>query len=278
MKKSSFIIVVVAILLVLCLPVSALAAGELTPRRALIYGALINTTTSTSRAAVVYQVNSTDFTLKPTADMSAVNQISLFFVVPTTVTTFSLSISCLDSRLSQISDGSFSTNTALYNWENGAPSNVSYISGVARNKTTVDGLGTYTWDYYTTTSSNRNCIMVNLPLNITVVDDSYFYNFRVNYLNVNGQAIEDIAVTEYNAEFEDTISELAQNEERMWAQVIAPDLTDTFDRIQQQNNSTYSDYKTVIASVSVDNFLIPGLLMIVFSFAFYSYVVFGRKG
>lgn len=278
MKKSSFIIVVVAILLVLCLPVSALAAGELTPKRALIYGALINTTTSTSRAAVVYQVNATDFTLKPTADMSAVNQISLFFVVPTTITTFSLSIACLDSRLSQISDGSFSTNTAFYNWEGSSPSNVSYISGVARNKSTVDGYGTYTWDYYTTTSSDRNCIMVNLPLNITVVDDSYFYNFRVNYLNVNGQAIEDIAVTEYNAEFEDTISELAQNEERMWAQVIAPDLTDTFDRIQQQNNETYSDYKTVIASVSVDNFLIPGLLMIVFSFAFYSYVVFGRKG
>lgn len=278
MKKVSIGIVVLLALFILCLPVSVFAAGELTPGRALIYGALINTTTSTSRGAVVYQVNSTDFTLKPTADMTAVNQISLFFVVPTTITTFSLSIACLDSRLSQISDGSFSTNTALYNWEGSTPSNVTYISGVSRIKSTVNGYGTYTWDYYTTTSSGRNCIMVNLPLNITVVDDAYFYNFRVNYLNVNGQAIEDIAVTEYNAEFEDTISELAQNEERMWAQVIAPDLTDTFDRIQQQNNQTYSDYKSVIASVSVDNFLIPGLLMIVFSFAFYSYVVFGRKG
>lgn len=181
--------------------------AETKPTRALIYGALVNATTTTSRGAVVYRVNDSDFALKPTADMSAVYQISLFFVVPVNVQTFSLSIGCLDSGLSQINDGTFSTSTYLYKWENNSASEQTALSGVKRNKSTVDGIGTYTWEYYSSTSTTRNCIMVNLPLNITVVDDSNFYKFRVNYLNVNGEAIGEVDVADQVSQINQTIQD-----------------------------------------------------------------------
>ena len=58
--------------------------------------------------------------------------------------------------------------------------------------------------------------------------------------------------------------------------VVAPGI-DTW--IQDtQVSQAMGDYKKVIQAVSMNNFLVPTLIIIVFSFAFYGYALFGRKG
>lgn len=279
MKKYTICIIVLVFLLVLCLPFNSLAAGETTPFRSTVRGVIYGSSGSeTAYAAPVYSVAENEFTIKTLNSYTGVNRLSFYFELPTKVSYFSITLTSLDSTLLYTQDGIFNDYVGLYMYSDGNfSSSLNITSNTTETKSTVDGLPTYTYQY-SGGDSTRNCIVVSIPLSATVMGANSFYNFRVNNFSVNGIPINDIAVTETNAEFEDNISQLAQNEERMWAQVIAPDLTDALDRIQQQNNTTYNDYKAVISAVSIDNFLIPGLLMIVFSFAFYSYVIFGRKG
>ena len=203
----------------------------------------------------------------------------MFFVVPTEVKTFSLSVSCLDSRLSQINDGSFSNSVALYNWEGSSASNVSYITGVARNKSTVNGYGTYTWEYYTTTSSGRNCIMVNLPLNITVVDDSYYYGFRINYLNVNGQAVEEIETNQQTTsqieEFNNLLEQTQVYETDLWSKIYVPG-QETSLIISASQSALNSGYP--IITLMQSNTVVPFMLTTVFALAFFSFLLFGKRG
>lgn len=278
MSYKRLIVLAVSILCIVCLSVvSSYASGELTPKRVVIYGALIGETTSTNRAGTVYQVNESVFTVKPSVDMAAVSGFLLFFVLPENVNTFKIRITALNN-LTYNADGSFGSDVILYNFNGSSYTDSTYITGsTVKQKSTVDGYATFDWQYIGG-SGNRNTIALRIPMGATAVNASSFYNFRVDEFSLNGVAVTDVAVTETNEGFEDVISQLAQNEERMWSQVVAPDLTDFIDRIQSQNNGAYNDYRSVISAVSIDNFLVPGLLLIVFSFAFYSYVIFGRKG
>lgn len=277
MKKVSTWIVFLLTLLVLCLPVSSLAAGELTPVRTTLYGAIVGNTTSSTYSLPVYQVDSDTFCIIPSRNYNAVSQFNFFFSIPSGFTSFKIVYSFDESYFSNITDGTFSMTLVSYNYSNGALTDTFNLSGATSTQSTSNGRVTITHQWRGS-EKDRNCVSVGFLTNITVANQNQYYNFDVDEFIVNGVAVEDLAVTEQNAEWEDTITQLAQNEERMWAQVIAPDLTDTLDRISQGNNDTYQDYKMVISSVSINNFLIPGLLFIVFSFAFYSYVVFGRKG
>lgn len=274
MRKGSFLVISISILLVLCLPVVSLAKP---PYRAQILGAYLDSGENPSVKAVnVVPVNNNTFGIYSNDDLELCTRLYLYFGAGTN------GISNFNIQIKLLSEG-YQLNTSANNIAYSRLNNVT-SSGVVSDsiavgsdlRQTYDG-NTITWQYIRSSVIDRNGILLVLTFQNFMLGSTPVY-FEVLNFSVNGIPFDEIEVTEYNAEFEDTISELAQNEERMWAQVIAPDLTDTFDRIQQQNNETYSDYKAVIASVSVDNFLIPGLLMIVFSFAFYSYVVFGRKG
>ena len=274
MRKGSILAISISILLVLCLPVVSFAKP---PMRAQILGVYYESGSNPSVIPInVVPVNNNTFGIYSTDQLEVCTRLYLYFGAGTN------GISNFNIQIKVLSDG-YQLNTSANNIAYSRLNNISSTGVVTDSvsvgsdlRQTYDG-NTITWQYIRSSVIDRNGILLVLTFQNFMLGSNPVY-FEVLNFSVNGIPLEEIEVTEYNADFEDYISEMARNEDRMWAQVVAPDLTDYLDYVQQANNSTYTDYKDVISAVSINNFLVPGLLFIVFSFAFYSYVVFGRKG
>lgn len=280
MRKGSFLAISIAILLVLCLPVAVFAAGELTPKRASIYGAIYDSGSSAAafHDAPVYQVNDTDFCIVPDETYTGVSQIRLYFFLDvSSFNSIDIVITLLDSRLLVGQDGSFTSNCFAYNYTNGSFSNyLNLTQDVRMSKSTVNDLATYHFQFTSETAISRNMIMFTIPLAATVMGSASYYNFRVNSFYVNGIAVNDISVTETNEGFAEDISSLSQSENEWWQRVVMPDYDAYLDDPNIIDGST--DYRLVIREISFNNFLVPGMITLVFIMAFYGFLLYGKKG
>lgn len=273
-------VLVVTVMLIVCLSAFSVSADL---RSVQIWGTIVGTSSNSWTYMEWQQIGQNTFAYKGTyegSSVSNVNYYSYYFnTTQTSISNFDVQITIHDDGLTGLNN--WGANTIIVYQENssgGLGSNTTITSQV--DYTPVDnGDGSWSISYkYIGNSVPGSILRLSFRCSAYTLVATSWRTFTIDKFVVNGIDYSDYEVTETNEVFEDYITQLAQNEERMWAQVIAPDLTDAFDRIHQQNNSTYNDYKAVISAVSIDNFLIPGLLMIVFSFAFYSYVIFGRKG
>lgn len=274
MKKRSMCVVAAAILLVLCLPVTALAAGELTPIRARFYGALAQGENSQWVNLRCYTDQNNRFVLMSDVNGFSVSYITLFFDLGVShVDSFSLRIKKDNALL----DGSTSLSSQAVNLMDSNFSNsVSIRTQCQISRTTAGDDTFYNWSLYSSSGYDLNVLSVTINYGATVIGSNSPIGFIVENLTVNGFSVEEIAITEYNEGFADQIADLAEIEEELWVDVVAPGI-DTW--IQDQSVAqAMGDYKQVIQAVSMDNFLVPSLIIIVFSFAFYGYALFGRKG
>ena len=275
MNKYSVFAISVAILLVLCLPVSVLAAGELTPLRATLYGAIVGNTSSATFSLPVYQVDSDTFCVVPSNNYNAVSQMNFFFSIPSGFTSFKIVFSFDEGYFSNIADGSFTLSMLAYNYSGGGFSSSQSLTGYSSSQTTSNGRVTITHQWRGS-AIDRNCVSVGFKLNATVANKSQYYNFDVDEFVVNGVAIEDLAVTETNAGFAEDISALSQNENEWWQRVVMPDYDQFLDDPNIIDGST--DYRLAIREISFNNFLVPGMITLVFIMAFYGFLLYGKKG
>ena len=281
MKKASIWIVVLLVLFVLCLPVSVFADGETTPLTAFITGVIYGSSGSQANyRAPVYTGVDNQFVIVPNDTYSGVSQFRIYFSFNVdSVQTFDLTVRKVTTTWLDASASLSSQNLYLYQYNSstGAFSNAINIrTSSTQVRSTVDGVTTYHWAHYNSSAyEGYNSVMVVIPVDTAVVGENSPLVFAVDSFVVNGVSVENIAVTEYNEGFAEQISDLAEIEEEMWLDVVAPGI-DTW--IENQSVSqAMGDYKQVIQAVSMNNFLVPSLIIIVFSFAFYGFALFGRK-
>lgn len=271
MKKASIGIFILVALLVLCLPVASFAKP---PYRAQILGAYYESGENPSVKAInVVPVNNNTFGIYSTDQLELCTRLYFYFGAGTN------GISNFNIQIKVLSEGyqlNTSANNIAYSRLNNVTSTGVISDSVAVGsdlRQTYDG-NTITWQYIRSSVIDRNGILLVLTFQNFMLGSNPVY-FEVLNFSVNGIPFDEIEVTETNEGFAEQISDLAEIEEELWVDVVAPGI-DTW--IQNQSVAqAMGDYKQVIQAVSMDNFLVPSLIIIVFSFAFYGFALFGRK-
>ena len=272
MRKHCCYAIFIAVVLVLCLPVTSFAKP---PMRAQILGVYYESGNNSSVIPInIVPVNNNTFGIYSTDQLEYCTRLYLYFGAGTN------GISNFNIQIKLLSDG-YQLNTSANNIAYSRLNNIT-STGVVTDSVTVgsdlrqtyDG-NTITWQYIRDSVIDRNGILLVLTFQNFMLGRNPVY-FEVINFSVNGIPADEIEVTETNVGFAEQISDLAQIQEDLWVDVVAPGV-DTW--IQDyQVAQAMGDYKQVIQAVSMDNFLVPTLIIIVFSFAFYGYALFGRKG
>lgn len=274
MKKYGIFTAFIVFVLVLCLPVLSFAAGELTPIRARFYGALAQGENSQWVNLRCYTDQNNRFVLMSDVNGFGVAYITLFFDLGVShVDSFSLRIKKDNTLL----DGAAALSGQAVNLMDSNFSNSVSIRTQCQISRTTEGDDTfYNWSLYSSSGYDRNVLSVTINYAATVIGQNSPIGFIVDNLTVNGMAVEEIAVTETNEGFAEQISDLAENENEWWLRVVAPDYEQFLDDPYIYQES--ADYRLAIKAISYDNFLVPGMITIVFIMAFYGFVLYGKKG
>ena len=214
MRKHCCYAIFIAVVLVLCLPVTCLATGEVTPIRARFYGALVSGNNSQWISLRCYTDQNNRFVLMSDVNGYSVSYLTLFFDLGVShVDSFSLRIKKDNSLL----DGGSALSAQAVNLMDSNFSNSVSIRTQCQISRTAEGDDTfYNWSLYSSTGYDLNVLSVTINYGATVIGSNSPIGFIVDNFTVNGVAVEEIAVTEYNEGFADQISDLAQIEEELW--------------------------------------------------------------
>lgn len=280
MSYKRLIVLAVALMLIVCLSAFSALADV---RDVQIWGTIVGTSTNAWTYMEWQKIGQNSFAYKGTRDGSSVTNVNYysyyFNVTQSSITNFDIQFTIYDDGLTGLNNYGANTIVIYQETSSGGLGSSTTITNQVTYTPVNNGDGSWTVSYkYIGSAIPGSILRLSFRCAAYSLAATSWHTFNIDNFVVNGIDYTDYEVTETNEAFEDSISQLAQNEERMWAQVVAPDLTDTIDRITQGNVQSYSDYKMVIQRVTWDNFLVPTLLFTVFSFAFYSYVIFGRKG
>ena len=275
MKWRKFnLIVILMLVTVLCLSVTSFASGDFTPVRARFLGALAQGGANTWRNLRAYQGVNNQFVLMSDIDGYSVAYIQLYFDLGVS------SVSSFELRLRKdnfLLDAGAALNTNAVNlYDSNYENSLSIRTSSQISRTVEDDITFYNWSYYSASSVERSILMVQINYGATVIGNNTPIRFTVDKFVVNGVSVEEIPVTETNEGFAEDISNLSQNENEWWQRVVLPDYEDYLDNPDIINQS--GSYRLAIKEISFNNFLVPGLISIVFIMAFYGFLLYGKKG
>lgn len=279
MSYKRLIVLAVAVMLIVCL--SAFYVYAEPPVRVQFLAAIYDSgsTTTANRTLNIDPVSNNIFGLSSDEILASGTRMYLWFRTDaSSVRTFRITLKILSSGYEFNTTANNKAYMRLCRISTNSNGSIGIDQNVAigdQTDITIDG-SSITYEYLGS-ETNRNGVLLVMTFQSCVLGSTPMY-IQVTEMSVNGYEQGEIPVTETAAETEDLISQLHNNELEMWSQIVAPVLSDSFNDQQINEAMTQSGYYSLLTSVSMNNFIVPAMLLIVATMAFYSYAIFGRKG
>lgn len=273
MKKVSILLVFIAAFLILCLPLYSMAFDVV---RSEILAVEYGSDTSSTWHSSSFVVSGKQLIIKPGATLASVTAVRIYFYFHIPLDQPITQFSC-DLSYSGGMPYSARTYSSGYFWL--ASNDQSLVYKGQKNASMVTSQNgsvqnfRISWSGY---QEDANVYCVTIYFDNGVLGPTSPLILTVNEMYLNSVDVSELQYLTYQQDFEGSIEELNAAESTWWQKVITPGLDDVIwpDHVDEN----LSDYKSVIRSITIDNFFIPGIIVMVFTVAFYSYVLYGRKG
>lgn len=273
MSYKRLIVLAVAVMLIVCL--SAFSAFSYDISRVQVWGIYSGESSGTYHRMLTMAFGQNEFGYKPESPISNVTYVSYFLTFPkTNINSFSLDIY---DEYAYSSLSSYGANNIWFGLSNSMTHNVTAVTNYTASAADV-GWNLH-WDYSDGTNNDEfDTLRVSYRVGTTVLSASYWHKFKINNFTINGVSADEIGINQTSDDLSTQISQLHNDELAMWGQIVAPVLSESFNDQQINEAMTQSGYYSLLTSVSMNNFIVPAMLLIVATMAFYSYAIFGRKG
>lgn len=212
--------------------------------------------------------------------LTNVNYMSYFFETSfQSIGSFDITIKETNPDLANLGNwGAYSIEIYKYNSSGGLNQVASLTSETTYTPVqNGDGSWSISWSYLGDSIAG-NIIRVSYrcsPYNLVASTWKAVY---IDNFVVNGTTAEEIEVEQDVEGIAEALSLYSSSEDALWGRIVAPNLGEVMIDQNTSDAMQNTGYFALLTGVSTFNFIVPSLILIVVTTAFYSYIIFGKKG
>lgn len=269
MNRSKLIIILLAVLLAVCLPLTSYAQP---PRRVSLLGAIYGGDGSTAyRSLSIVPINNNVFGVYSTTDLELCTRMMLTFRTDVDIQSFAITLRLLTTNVQFNWTAITRDYTQLYTIsEQGTQTNGLSVA----NQTTVSKDQTnnsVTW-IYSGNATGRNGFNVSLVFQNFMLGTTPVY-FECVALSVNGTSVEEIEINQYAEQFQQKMDYIEDIEERAYQQIDIH-INDIRDYLNRTDGDHYFGCFHYLFNQSV---LLSTMVVVVCLFGIIGFIIYGKK-